>query len=581
MRAATVWPVEDSHEIQQGYQEGLGEDAPDSGFHEGTDIRRTVSRRVGGVRVGNKVYAARGGVITHAGAPNPYGAGYYLRVEVGGGAQEFDSWNHLAIPLPLTVADVVMPGQLVGYIGMPPEVATWNRWVDHTHFFTADATGGRAIRHPLLMFSQNADRDPQEKEPRIYDEIETKRRVIVRDSAGTDIQYDHDKTPISDSVDLEVPLNDDMGISPQSPPTRIGYWIEGPLPAPTGGVDGDNVKTKDKPYVLVDYESVFYGLHENPALPTARWRVVHDDQLDQRGLIGPRRRRYPWHNFHYYVLTNCTREDGAAAGLDSAQTWNTTARWTSDGPDVAHANFHGRAVARGPYEARFPDGDYTLHVPLRDLVHRDVVDKVENLRLENFAPFIREIQVWQDSDDDSKTPPAGENKGFERLVYSFVHSYPEEYPGDKLLEKSQKGIAGRGKILIKVRFSEPMDDDYDDFRVALDPQGTGHGATEVEFDEHSGGWSKTYANNDTWFGTLTIPADKSGTWDSLENDHTWDAEIVVEARDRGVSRGGAMQYLRLTGDSDNTPDGADRNHKLMIDTKNNEKPVPKIRSRSQ
>jgi len=149
------------------------------------------------------------------------------------------------------------------------------------------------------------------------------------------------------------------------------------------------------------------------------------------------------------------------------------------------------------------------------------------------------------------------NGSYETLIYNyeFATDYPynpndnTDYPGN--LSNCKKESASPGNIQIEIKFSKKMDNNWRDFYVRYDPQGSG-GAPPVNF---SGNWLTTTFENDSWIGVANIPSGQ-------ENKYKGEAIIQVKARDS--FQGDVNEELDTNGDGDS--DGPDTLHTFLIGT---------------
>jgi hypothetical protein len=337
----------------------------------------------------------------------------------------------------------------------------------------------------------------------------------------------------------------------------VAYWIEGPR-APVNGLDHDNVRSAATPYMLFSWANVHFG----SGASAPNWRHVVDESQNFGPTIMQGGETYPWPNYKHFIITNTMHGDGTQAHVDATQYWNTNAKNdTAITPTDNKANFAGEADTIIPREARFPDGDYTIHVLVSDLIHANEDLKIENVRLENFTPFIKKLTVYQDLDNNLATMVDTDHPGCEAELYNYSHDNPNPYPGGNYLAIAQRPVFARAerRICIKVRFSESMDTTAAQFKVELDPQGA---AGAAAMDVGGGVFSKTYNDNDTWTGQITVALDPSGNSDAQQASPNDDAVIRVTARDL---RDRSNNHRGLDQNADGTAEGMDENHKIKLD----------------
>jgi hypothetical protein len=577
-----LWPISGGHEVLHGFNEVLawagirGGDGVTAGYHDGVDLNRTTT----GATAGDNVLAPRGGIVNQVipTVADPDNGFVAVQVQIGGGMVEFDGFNHIANsagngPV-VAVGDVVAPGQKLAQVGT---VHFNGDFVDHVH---SQVTTGSAFavsaRHFLTIFTDPADRDPQSNNPSLFDENGDGKNALYRDHNQADLtkylDYDHDTKPLSGDLDIEVEVTDQQGTNPRQAPIQLAYWIEGPL-LPTE--DFDDVKSAAHPYKLYDFTNNYFGA----GTPTTCSLVSDIQDVANSGckgltdcttspggacnsVIKEGAINFPWPVLHHFIITHAKGEDGSRANVQPTEYWRTKAKEDNGGASPMQANYAGMPLATKPTDARFPDGDYTIHVLASDLVHPNIDLKIEKVRIENYPPFIKEIDLYQDTDNNAGTQVDADHPGCETAIYKYKQSNPDPYPGPGYLGASQQGIfAAAGHALcVRVRFSEGMDTTFAGFKVELDPQGTG-GAGPLPF---IGAFAKTTTDNDTWKGSLVVGPDPSGNSDSDVLDPSKDAIVRVTARDlkdrNNVQRG-------LDEDDDGNPenDMTDENHRIKLD----------------
>lgn len=580
----TVWPISGGHRVMQGFNENIasaginGDTGAAAAFHDGVDLGRTTT----GATPADAVRAPRGGIVSEIAlppAPSQDDGFIQIAVDVGGGKFELDGFNHIATgtPLPVMVGDAVFPGQTIATIGtrhFDRSPATPSAFDDHVHYqLGATGTLRTTIRHPLTVFTEDADRDPLRNPPALNDENGDGRVVLYRDRAsGNFVAYDLATMPLGGDLDVAVEVTDRQGTKPEQAPIRLGYWIEGPLPS---SEHLDDVKSAANPYRLYDFRTEYWGLA--PATACDLVSAIEDVAnygcsgvkavgclKDTPGCTSPFKETgtnigWMWPILHHFVVTHAGTETAARAGLAKSQFWRTAARDDGGAVGSAHANYAGRPTTTKAWEARFPDGDYTIHVLASDLVHEDVDLKLPPTRLENFAPFVREILLSIDADGNSGTGLPG-TPGCELEVYGYRHPARKAYPDAFTLAvtRAAAGLqpmrAGTA-VCVQVRFSEPMSSA--DVALVRD-----RGAGPV-LATPTGGLAKTHQDNDTWRGAVTLAADPSGSSDSHVADDEKDIAIRVTARDRR-DRANVMRTLDTDGDGVANPSG-DVNHLVKVD----------------
>ncbi len=483
-----------------------------------------------------------------------------LRVQVGGN-RRYLYMGHMKTAVVAKGAEV-SAGDQIGTI----QNTNFGAYGTHTHVYLSKVTSFdvKDNVNPLAIFAENRLRDPAQNRPQILD----RKRPVALDSDDKAIQYrpdgggdciaDTQDIPkvgkgykIKDQVDATVETKDEMGHERKPAAIySISYYVE------SKAKDSHGIKTAAAPYVLHKCDKALYDgsiAKTNDIFDTAKVKKYIWD----RDTCG------------HFLVTNTKGTNGDPANVDKTQHWNTTARNVTSGED----NGVNKNNAGGAHNAYFQDGHYILHVTAYDLV--GATQAKDNVWVENWAPIITKLEIWQDSDKDASTGSAP-HTGYESQIYSFTYSNPTDgsgkYPaktGVDYLKAAQKAIAGSGKdgrkIWIQVQFSESMDDQWDGTKIQLDPQGSS-GASAIDSDAKAK-WSKTTVENDTLTATVTIPPNEYKRIDSkgkLGDDHSSDGEVVVIARD--------LAKKKLDANSDGSSDDADRQHKIKIDTKHNESP---------
>lgn len=594
-----VWPIGAGHGVLHGFNEviawaGVGDDGlVATGYHMGLDLEKNTPA---GLPTGDDVLAPRGGVVVDVRLAEVDNGSIAVRVDLGSGRFEHDSFNHIATlganAPPVAVGDVVVPGQKIAQIGTLNTFA--GNFAKHVHHMNeripVPSGQQRAIRNPLTTFTDPADRDPLGKAPLLLDENRDGRAVLFRvhrdDGRGAFIPYDFATAPLHGDVDVEAEVVDEQGVDPRQAPIDLGYWIEGPLP---DAEQLDDVKSAAHPYRLYDFRVEYFGGIAR-GLPATPCNLVSDidDAANAgcRGLtdctvrplisfvtcastIAEGATSFPFPVLHHFVVTHAKGETGARADVDRTQFWRTAARDDAGPAGSTHANYAGQPTTTKAWEARFPDGDYTIHVVASDLVHPNVDLPIRDarlppgtapgIRLENFTPFVTEILVGQDIDGLSSTTIPG-LAGCESQIYEYRHEHRRAYPIPARLvaartAAAQTPVRSGARVCVRVRFSEPMSS----ASVEL-VRDRGAGPVIGAF---AGTLIETHQADDTWLGTVTLPPDPSGASDSSLASDEKDVAVRVSAADRRDA-GGAMRLLDADGDGSGDV-GGDANHLVKID----------------
>ena len=568
-----VWPISGGHEVMHGYNEvsawnGVrgGGDGAVAGYHDGVDLNRSTPEG----SPGDDVLAPRGGTVVAANITgvNPDNGFVAVAVEVGPFSYEYDSFNHIATSpgnTPVVAGgDFVAPGQKLARIGTTHFTGQSS---DHVHSMV---TVGNAIassaRHFLQIFTLPGDRDPQSNPPALFDENQDGKHVLFRRHGSPSLlPYEVDSLPLDGDIDIAVEVTDQQGTNPRQAPIDLGYWIEGALP---DSLRPDDVRSAQAPYRLYDFRTAYFG-----ALPVLCSSVSLIQEVANPGcggienlgcvlrnitacnsLIKEGTREWAWPVLHHFIVTNTKSTTGAPADVDATQFWRTNAEDDGQPVTVPTANFANRPTTTRATHARFPDGLYTIHAVASDLVHDKVDLPIPDIRLENFAPYVREVLVAQDLDGLAAT---GIN-GCEGIVYEYTHPGRKTvYPGPNYLLGSQTdrfARAGR-PLCVRVRFSETM---ADATVTLFARKGLGIPLASLSVTA-----TKEFRTADTWSGKVTLPTDPSGDSDSSLADDANDVAVRVTGHDL-VSRDGAQRGLDADGDG--TPDAlGDLNHRFKID----------------
>lgn len=383
-----LWPVAASHEILHTWNETIGGAGVvgmnvSTGFHHGVDIQRSGNN--------NDVTAARGGLV-FATNPGPNGA-VFIRVKVGA-AFELDDYNHLDAAIPVAANQVVKAGQKIGQIDQTgvftDGAGNVVNFVDHVHYdHLAPAAPFAGIpRHPLLVFSAAGDRDPQNQKPGLADHVGSPPgsfRFRRDNPIGNYLPYSG-LEPLFGDFDIIAEVADAQGTNPDQVPQKLEWWIE--APANQGCTRYAAVRTSAKPYVLFDWQRRYFGAGQTTATFAAFLGNVVDMTENFGAALMVGGQQYPWPNFKHFIVTNTQKATGAPADVNAGQYWNSNAKGDATDPTADGANFAGKMDAAHGGEARFPDGNYTIKIRMRDLVNVDEVSF--SVRIENFPPIVCE-----------------------------------------------------------------------------------------------------------------------------------------------------------------------------------------------
>ncbi len=389
----TIWPVPPSHEILHTWNDTIGTAGVDetgtaTGFHAGVDIQRSGAN--------NDIVAVRSGVVSDVmGGANGF---VCITTKIGAGSEDVYQTNHATNP---TVAknDTVYAGQKVGEIS---ETHFPVCFTDHTHYVITDAAFVPLQKHPLSIFSADADKDPKEKKPELFDHpgTQTGTAIYQQQGAASGTYLTVDAThPLEGDVDIIADMRDEMGTNPDQVPAKVKYWIQ--QPPPTCVVQFHDVRSATSPYFLVDWSQNYMG---DAAMPLELSMKIMDYAQNHGPMIMEGGMTYPWPNYKNFYITNTKGTDGTAANVDDGQFWNTNAKDDMQPATVAHANYTGKPDTNKAREARFPDGTYTIHVLASDLIHADE-DLSFQVRTENFCPIVCECMPQGQLPSGTTTSP--------------------------------------------------------------------------------------------------------------------------------------------------------------------------------
>jgi len=387
-----LWPNPGNLALLHNWNETIGTAGHQGlGYHRGCDLQQTGPSQ-------NEIVVPRGGVVARTGNQGSDNNHAGIEVKIGG-LLRYDAFNHLdgsgVAALGIELGDYVRAGEVIGKIGDDYFTGGTLDFVDHTHFnilldpFVTAVDG----QHPLKIFSADGERDPWEVRPTLFDHAEPQDGVVLfhRQSAAPGPPYlvlplgDDPGTPEDEGdVDLHVEIADDMngGVGTTLVPTSVAWWIEG-RECDSGP---PAVRSSVSPYRLFRWDHRFF-LDEG-----VDWQLIVDQSQNLTPTISHDGVDYPssWSNFKHFIVTNTSGTDGEGVHVDGAQYWNTNALDDGSPATGDHANFAGLPDAARAQDARFADGDYTLHVILSDLLG-DREEEVQGIQLENFPPAVESV----------------------------------------------------------------------------------------------------------------------------------------------------------------------------------------------
>jgi IPT/TIG domain/Secretion system C-terminal sorting domain len=217
-------------------------------------------------------------------------------------------------------------------------------------------------------------------------------------------------------------------------------------------------------------------------------------------------------------------------------------------------NDNGGIYANQPLEQLIPIAQEAMEgyflSPNIILNKEPVAPNAGNMRLYN-APRIVIADVKQDQDS---------NDIFEHLVYNFIIGggiYPynpasnTNYPSGGITEKD---IATEGKLKVTLRFSEPMDKDFENFHVNL----IGSDGAIINIPSTDVNWTSVNFPNNTWIGTVDIP----------DNFPDGETKVAIRAKRASASELDIYyQELDLIGTGGPTLNTEDKSINFILDRK--------------
>ncbi len=355
-----------------------------SSLHSGSDYRDAQATPVVATRSGTVI---RG--FDAATAANPNNLAVDVQVDVGVGTER-DRYNHLqAIPAayvgnppldallnPVTIQAGTQLGQ-IGNNGFGADTHVhWNR----------DITGVAVENlNPFLVLSSGDHRDPGAARPKLEDQDSDLRTVTFFNNAFADGTatgpFNTPANPIHNKIRMAAEAVDYFNFTVPAIPYGIGYWIEPRL------TKGAPVRSQRAPYLLFEFSSLPFNFRG------ARPLFFSYNNQHRRRYAG-----YTWARYPFIWLTNATTSTGGLANASAAERWHTRARRGSGAKD----NGTDASDARNIGEAAFGDGTYLPHVIVYDvtmervdLVDRDTAAEAVEILVDNFAPFVVQLEARQ------------------------------------------------------------------------------------------------------------------------------------------------------------------------------------------
>lgn len=415
-----VWPMANgSHEVLHSFQNPFSyvlDIMSFRYFHQGVDLRGEL----------DEVVAMRSGIVRYAqGDPNGL---LLVEVQTPHGV-EADDYRHLLLD-PWQVGDAIQAGDVVGVVS---DRAFVGRLRDHVHIDRFDGwaggigmvPGGTNLLHPLMIFAEMGDRDPQLLAAAPEDANRDGVRFHVAPHGGPTVRLPYAFGAVE--LLLEATDRQSSTLSWNQGLVGVGYWVE-------SRAGGGDVASAAEPYRLVRFDDSWRSSHRNC---DSLLRTVMVDAPNH--LVDYGSNDTGWHSLATYRLTNSAGFQGSGADVSALQAWVTDARL-----DSGTANGTGAWPAREIHEARFPDGRYLVHALTEDLVHE--VDTVFRVVVDNYRPYVEAVHVL-----DART-----GAPLYRARWVF-----ERETGELRLERTISNVAPRllrpgDALRIEVEFSEPM-----------------------------------------------------------------------------------------------------------------------------
>ena len=377
--AKTFWPVKNTagtgpsrnlmHDFCQPIQAGGS-----IYLHEGCDINGDYATPC------EQVVAAFSGYILSVGQGS---TGKYLNVKVSlNGNIVYYQYNHMKNLNPRLIAgDHIMAGDSVGHI----VDSFWNTNCYHVHFHHwVGSNMVTGTKHPLSLFSDNADKDPADHSPVTLNTNNDGSYFKLRQAAST--TYLPKDTVAYNAVDIVWEILDRKSDSNfYQNPEKVGYYIE----KMSGGGWSSAVRSAASPYILYhndEFLSTAFG-----STPAYIENAMFDNAVGLKSsqpTITPKP-AYDFEQWFTWILTNTKGTSGHKTDFDVDQCWATNARNTVDS---ANGYTLGYDEARAAEEAKFPDGFYKVTAVASDFVNDVSFSKI--VTVDNFKPYVKNVSVY-------------------------------------------------------------------------------------------------------------------------------------------------------------------------------------------
>lgn len=472
------------------------------------------------------VQAVRGGVMV-ATVAGGQGDEVAIEVKTGSTTTEYDYYLHMQDVTAKGPGDQIAPGEYLGRISL----TAYDADARHAHLSKLAANtpppnlfGGAGwpdMRSPWLWYTLPADLDPFGNNPHLLDQsggagggADGRTVFAVEATAAGNV-----KDPVRGDVDLLIEAYDDMNttLAYENNVSALGYWVESQVSGST------NIGSAGSPLRLFNFDDTWFA----DFVPI---RDKFDDVFDMSrahgGSISKR---------GHYIATSATTGSSDPGDADGSKFWRTRARTGSGTAPY----YESASLARHNGEARFKDGNYTVHVLMSDQVHIDI-EETQDITLDNWLPYVVSVQI----------------QGADILSHAqWVFN-----PGTGMMEinypsgSSDIIHAGNNEndITFTITFSEPLTS------ATLSIPGVTWGSTSVTLSPN--------ADSTVWSGTLTGAPAPAGT------DPSGIYYLYINGQDSaGNSMSGRTNFTSFDPGVDLDPDsgatGDDSVHRFVIATK--------------
>ncbi|MFC2114553.1 PKD domain-containing protein, partial [Bacteroidota bacterium] len=344
-------------------------------LHEGVDIN-------GDFNVASElVVASHSSLLSYMGGASP---GLHVNLQyITSTAYPYVQYNHLKnLHASLVIGKSIVAGDTIGKID--DAVGSWNTQCFHTHMhhWTDNANMVGSTKNPFLAFSDNDDRDPFENNPDMMNTNADTKAFRIRKAASS--TYLPDNYIAYNAVDFVVEATDRMSSGGfYQIPKSIGYYIK----KKEGATFVNSVKDSASPYLL--YDNINWLASSFGFISSDLRAGLIDSATSLKGSPPVTPSTYVFNQYFTWIVTNAKGTDGTTANIDKNQCWATNARNT-----VTEANGYNSSysAARAVDEAKFPDGEYKVYVPLTDFKHS--ITENQDVKVDNFKPYVDVVVIW-------------------------------------------------------------------------------------------------------------------------------------------------------------------------------------------